>query len=148
MVSLRHGSLKTKGFSKDSYLLYLHPKNSWKETWRMKAGRLPLLRSQATIRLLQDFWWWSNCSLVLVGPSWWYPRLYLFYMKKWIKPSETKSMDVHGNKCTNTGFKKTLEREVRNRMSSFKMKILFLSTEETDGRCFKNYNDTNTNILH
>lgn len=147
-MSLRHGSLKMKGFSKESYLLYLHPKNSWKETWRMKAGRLPLPRSQATICLLQDIWWWSNCSLALVGPSWWYPRLYLFYMKK-RKPSETKSStDVHGNKCTNTGSKKILEREVRNRVSYFKMKILFLSIEETDGRCFKNYSDANTNILH
>lgn len=31
-VSLRDGSLKSKGFSKESFQLFLHLKNSWEET--------------------------------------------------------------------------------------------------------------------
>lgn len=66
-------------------------------------------------------------------------RLYLFYVKKLIKPSETeKSMDVHGNKYTNTTFKKISGREVRKGMSKFKMKIqLFPSTKRRRKRLKK-----------
>lgn len=44
-------------------------------------------------------------------------RLYLFYMKK-CKPLETEmSIDVHGNECTNTTFKKTLESWRKNEVA-------------------------------
>lgn len=55
-------------------------------------------------------------------------------------------MDVHGNECTNATLKKAFEREVRK-----KKKIYLLPSTRTEGetdcRCLRNYDNTNTNIL-